>query len=81
MNVKLLNEMVLIEPIEKKNNSIIILKDESTHRRGVVVAVCEDEDFLAVGDTVVYSDSSKEVTFDNKKYHMIKRAGIFFKEV
>ena len=30
---------------------------------------------------VVYSDNSKEVTFENKKYHMIKRAGIFFKEV
>jgi co-chaperonin GroES (HSP10) len=82
MKFKPLNNMVLIEPIkEEKKGSIIVIKDESTHKRGVVVATPDDEDFIVVGDKVVYTDAYDPIELDGQKYHIVKKKGIYFKEV
>lgn len=80
MKFRPMNDMVLIEPVEKES-TIIILKDDSTHKRGIVVAVTNEEEFLQVGDKIVYSDNHQDITLDNVKYHLIDKKGIYFKEV
>lgn len=80
MKFKPLNHMVLVEPVEEKKGTIIILKDESTHKRGIVVAVSDDNDFLEVGDKVVYTDAYEPIVLDGVKYHLVKKKGIYFKE-
>jgi chaperonin GroES len=85
MNIKPLDDRVLIEQVEEENEqkvgSIIIPESAKEKPRvGTVVAVGTDEDlqeYIKVGDKIIYSKySGDEISLDDKDYLLVQRGDI-----
>ncbi len=84
MNIKPLDDRVLIEQIEEDEQKVgtIIIPDSAKEkpRMGKVVAVGTDEDLqenIKVGDKIIYSKySGDEISVDDKDYLIIQRGDI-----
>lgn len=84
MNIKPLDDRVLIEQIEEDEQKVgtIIIPDSAKEkpRMGNVVAVGTDEDLqenIKVGDKIIYSKySGDEISVDDKDYLIIQRGDI-----
>ncbi len=83
MNIKPLDDRVLVEQMEEEEKVGSIIIPESAKekpRMAKVVAVGTDEDLqehIKVGDTVIYSKySGDELKMDDKEYIIIQRGDI-----
>lgn len=84
MNIKPMDDRVLIEQVEEEEQKVgtIIIPDTAKEkpRMGKVVAVGTDEDLqdhIKVGDTIIYSKySGDEIKFDDKEYLIVQRGDI-----
>jgi chaperonin GroES len=85
MNIKPLDDRVLIEQIEEENEqkvgSIIIPESAKEKPRvAKVIAVGTDEDLqenIKVGDKIIYSKySGDEISLDDKDYLLVQRGDI-----
>ncbi len=87
MNIKPLDDRVLIELIEEEEEKVgnIIIPDTAKEkpRMGKVVAVGTDEDLqekIKVGDQIIFSKySGDEVKLDGKEYLIVQRSDILAK--
>ena len=83
MNIKPLDDRVLVEQVEEeeKVGSIIIPETaKEKPRMAKVIAVGTDEDLqdhIKVGDTIIYSKySGDELKIDDKEYLIVQRGDI-----
>ena len=83
MNIKPLDDRVLVEQVEEEEKVGSIIIPESAKekpRMAKVIAVGTDEDLqevIKVGDSVLYAKySGTEVELENKKYIIISRSDI-----
>ena len=83
MNIKPLDDRVLVEQMEEEEKVGSIIIPESAKekpRMAKVIAVGTDEDLqelIKVGDTVIYSKySGDELKMDDKEYIIIQRGDI-----
>ncbi len=84
MNIKPLDDRVLIEQIEEDEQKVgtIIIPDSAKEkpRMGKVIAVGTDEDLqenIKEGDKIIYSKySGDEISVDDKEYLIIQRGDI-----
>lgn len=84
MNIKPLDDRVLVEQIQEEEEKVgsIIIPDTAKEkpRMAKVIAVGTDEDLqeqIKVGDTIIYSKySGDEIKVDDKEYLIIQRGDI-----
>lgn len=81
--MKPLNKNLIIEPIEEKNDSVILTPDTATARAssGKVVYISDDVLKVKAGDIVHWPVFlGVETTIDGKKYFILKEEDILFIE-
>ncbi len=83
MNIKPLDDRVLVEQVEEEEKVGSIIIPESAKekpRMAKVIAVGTDEDLqehIKVGDTIIYSKySGDELKIDDKEYLIVQRGDI-----